>query len=47
TERDFIDSNRADSPLVKAQDALEIDNSHKTVEEQLTLIYSLIKDKVN
>jgi len=31
-ERDFIDSNREDSPLVKAKDAIEIDNlsSHTT-----------------
>lgn len=42
--RDYIDSHREDSPLIKAYDAIEIDNSNKTVEEQLHTIYSLVKD---
>ena len=33
-ERDKIDSNRQISPLRKAVDALELDNSHLTIEEQ-------------
>jgi len=33
-ERDRIDSNRQISPLRKADDALELDNSHLTIEEQ-------------
>ena len=33
-ERDRIDTSRADSPLIKAEDAIEIDNSHLTKEEQ-------------
>lgn len=33
-ERDYIDSTRKDSPLVKAADAIEIDNSNLTKEEQ-------------
>ena len=33
-ERDYIDSHRADSPLVKAKDAIEIDNSELGLEEQ-------------
>ena len=33
-ERDYIDSTRKDSPLTKASDAIEIDNSNLTKEEQ-------------
>ena len=41
-ERDYIDSNRADSPLVKAEDAIEIDNSHLTLEEQFIKVKQLV-----
>lgn len=34
TERDRIDTTRAESPLRQAEDALVLDNSHMTVEEQ-------------
>ena len=40
-ERDFIDTHRDDSPLRKAQDAVEIDNSHLTRREQFDLVASL------
>ncbi len=33
-ERDRLDSTRKDSPLVKAKNAIEIDNSNMTLEEQ-------------
>lgn len=33
-ERDYIDSHREVSPLRKADDAIELDNSHMTIEEQ-------------
>ncbi len=33
-ERDYIDSHRAVSPLRKADDAIELDNSHMTIAEQ-------------
>lgn len=33
-ERDYIDSHRATSPLRQADDALLLDNSHMTIEEQ-------------
>jgi len=33
-ERDYIDSHREVSPLRKADDALELDNSHMTIPEQ-------------
>ncbi len=33
-ERDYIDTHREVSPLKKAEDALELDNSHMTIDEQ-------------
>ena len=33
-ERDYIDSHRQVSPLCKAEDAIELDNSHLTIPEQ-------------
>tara|TARA_R110002167_G_scaffold87924_3_gene237234 strand:- start:10304 stop:10996 length:693 start_codon:yes stop_codon:yes gene_type:complete len=41
-ERDFIDTTRKDSPLYKAEDAIEIENSHMTIEEQFNLILNLV-----
>lgn len=41
TTRDHIDSTREDSPLVKANDAIEIDNSDLTIEDQLDTILNL------
>jgi CMP/dCMP kinase len=41
-ERDYIDSNREDSPLVKADDAIEIDNSYLTMQEQFDEILQLV-----
>jgi len=41
-ERDYIDTQRDDSPLVKAHDAIEIDNSTLTKEEQFALVLDLI-----
>ena len=40
-ERDRIDTSRADSPLIKAEDAIEIDNSHLTKEEQFKKVLQL------
>lgn len=40
-ERDYIDSHREDSPLVKAEDAIEIDNSHLSREEQFEKVLQL------
>lgn len=34
-ERDFLDQNRTESPLRKAEDAIELDNSQMTVAEQM------------
>lgn len=41
-ERDYIDTHRADSPLVKANDAIEIDNSHLSREEQFEKVLALV-----
>lgn len=40
-ERDYIDSNRKDSPLRKAEDAIEIDNSNLTIDEQFDKVLQL------
>jgi cytidylate kinase len=45
-ERDYIDTHRANSPLVKADDAIEIDNSAMTREEQLSLVLDLVKKAI-
>ena len=42
-ERDYIDSHREDSPLIKAKDAIEIDNSNLNLEEQFDKILRLAK----
>ena len=46
-ERDFIDTNRKDSPLIKAKDAIEIDNTDLSLQEQFDLIYSIILNKMD
>ncbi|SDH95153.1 cytidylate kinase [Flavobacterium omnivorum] len=43
-ERDYIDTHREDSPLVMAEDAIEIDNSHLNREEQFALVLDLVDD---
>jgi cytidylate kinase len=45
--RDLDDSNRQDSPLIVANDAIEIDNSFMTINEQLILVKNILKDKFN
>lgn len=45
-ERDYIDTHREDSPLVIAKDAIEIDNSYLTREEQLAVVIELITEKL-
>ncbi|WP_272023108.1 (d)CMP kinase [Olleya namhaensis] len=41
-ERDYIDSHREDSPLVQAEDAIEIDNSDLTLEQQFNTVLNLV-----
>jgi CMP/dCMP kinase len=43
-ERDMIDSNRADSPLRQADDAILIDNSDLTPTEQLDKVLDLVHE---
>lgn len=45
-ERDFIDSTRAISPLKKADDAIVLDNSFLTSEEQLTIALQWANEKI-
>lgn len=45
--RDLIDSTREDSPLIKAEDAIEIDNSNLSLETQFEKLYALAKNAVD
>lgn len=45
--RDHIDSTRDDSPLIIAEDAIEIDNSEMTLEEQFEKIYAIALKTIN
>jgi len=45
-ERDYIDTHREDSPLVIADDAIEIDNSYLNKEEQFSAVLELVNDVV-
>ncbi|MBN8577633.1 MAG: (d)CMP kinase [Cytophagales bacterium] len=45
-QRDSIDSTRAESPLRKADDALEIDTTHITIEEQVDEVLRLALTKM-
>lgn len=44
-KRDHIDSTRADSPLMKSEDAIELDNSNLTREEQLAWVLKLVEER--
>ena len=43
-ERDYIDTHREDSPLMKAADAIEMDNSHITKQEQLEKVLVIARE---
>ena len=45
-ERDYIDTHREDSPLIIAEDAIEIDNSYLTREEQFTVVLELVNEVI-
>ena len=45
--RDFLDSTRKESPLFKADDAIEIDNSNLSKKEQFDLVVKLVNTKLN
>jgi len=46
TSRDYLDTTRKDSPLVKAEDAIEIDNSSMNVEQTYDLAMTYVKEKL-
>ncbi|NWG28701.1 MAG: (d)CMP kinase [Ignavibacteriaceae bacterium] len=43
SNRDKIDSSRNDSPLTKAEDAVEVDTTNVTIDEQVNLILEEVK----
>ena len=45
-ERDRVDTSRKDSPLVKADGAIEIDNSQLSKEKQFEIILKLVEEKL-
>jgi len=45
--RDYIDTNREISPLRKADDAIVLDNSKITMEEQFKMAMKWVKEKIN
>ena len=44
-ERDYIDSHREASPLSKADDAIVLDNSYMTMEDQLNWLKGIISER--
>jgi CMP/dCMP kinase len=44
--RDYIDSNREISPLRKAADAIELDNTSISIEKQLEIALQIAKEKI-
>mgnify|MGYP001942677888 FL=1 len=45
-ERDRIDSEREMAPLVKAEDAIEVDTTNMTIDEVVEYILSIVKEKL-
>ena len=46
-KRDFIDSTRELSPLVRSNDAIEIDSTDLTINEQIEKIIKIINKQIN
>jgi len=44
-ERDYIDSHREISPLSKAADAIELDNTHMTMQDQMVWLKKIIAER--
>ena len=44
-DRDYRDTHRAESPLRQAEDAIVVDNSNMTPDEQMEVIYKLFNNK--
>jgi len=47
TDRDLMDTTRDDSPLIKAVDAIEVDNSNLSLDEQFEYIMQFVREKIN
>ncbi|MGA0559036.1 (d)CMP kinase [Larkinella sp. VNQ87] len=45
-KRDYIDSNRSEGPLRKAHDAIELDTSFMTLDEQVDWVIQLADEKI-
>ncbi|MBP5211172.1 MAG: (d)CMP kinase [Bacteroidales bacterium] len=45
SERDYIDSHRSVSPLRQAEDAIVLDNTTMTMEDQMVWLKEILKDK--
>jgi cytidylate kinase len=45
--RDYIDSNREESPLRRADDAILLDNSNMTRDEQLKLVLGWVNERIS
>ena len=46
-KRDYIDTHRDESPLRQAEDALLIDNTLMTVDEQVDLVVGLADERIS
>lgn len=46
-ERDYIDSHREFSPLIRAEDAIELDNSELSIDEQFERVYQLARTTID
>jgi cytidylate kinase len=46
-ERDYIDTHRDNSPLIIAEDAIEIDNSYLSREEQFDVVLGLVNEIID
>lgn len=46
-QRDYDDSHRAASPLMKAEDAIELDSSNMTIEEVVDFVLALMRERMN
>jgi cytidylate kinase len=44
-ERDYEDSHRKENPLIRAADAVELDNTELTREEQLEFVLNLVRER--
>ena len=46
TSRDYLDTTRKDSPLVKAEDAIEINSDHLNIRESFEVAFNYAKDRI-